>query len=87
MSFYADLVYPFATDATFEQYMKEKPEWDYTKELASCRKILFEILHGYKMKLIKLSKADFVHFDTTAELLDMMILGIERYPSLGWKDC
>lgn len=85
LSFYADLVYPFASDATFEQYLKEKPEGDYTKQLSVCREILFQALHGYKMKLIELSKADFVHFGTTSELLELVTVGIKKYPSLGWK--
>lgn len=37
------------------------------------------------MKLIELSKADFIHFGTTSELLDLVTAGIEKYPSLGWK--
>lgn len=85
LSFYADLVFPFATQSTLEQYLTEKPEGNYTKQLKLCRQTLYKVLHGYKMKLIELSNASFIHFGTTAELLDLKTIGIEKYPFLGWK--
>lgn len=84
LSFYTDLVYPIASESRLEQYLKEKPEGNYTKKLAFCRKTLFWKLHGYKMKLIELTNAEFIHFGTTSELLELMTAGIEKYPSLSW---
>lgn len=85
LSFYADMVYPIATEATLELYMKEKPEGDNTEQLAFCRTVLFDALHGYKMKLIEPLNAEFIHFGTTSELLELMTAGIEKYHTFGWS--
>lgn len=37
LSFYADFLYPLASDSTLEQYYKETPEGDFTPELEQCR--------------------------------------------------
>jgi len=84
LSFYADMVYPIATQAALEQYLKQKPEGDHTEQLAFCRTTLFGALHRYKMKLIEPSNAAFIHFGTTSELLDLMTAGIKKYQTLGW---
>lgn len=85
VSFYADFLYPLATSSTLEQYYKEKPEGDYTPELEECRTKLWNVLHKYKMKLIQLSPASFIHFGTTKELLALMTDDMEKYRFLGWK--
>ncbi|MEI6577933.1 MAG: L-fucokinase [Eubacteriales bacterium] len=85
LSFYADLVYPFATDSTLEHFIKEKSEGNHTKQLELCRKTLFKSLHGYKMKLIELSKSTFIHFGSTAEFLELTTAGIKKYPLLSWE--
>lgn len=85
LSFYADFVYPMATDSTLERFIKEKPEGEYTRQLERCRETLYKALHGYKMKLIDLPKAEFIHFGTTAELLKTMTSDIEKYKVPGWS--
>ncbi len=85
VSFYADFLYPLASSSTLEQYYKEKPEGDYTPELAACRTKLWDVLHKYNMKIIQLSPASFIHFGTTKELLALMTEEMEQYCFLGWK--
>lgn len=85
LSFYADFLYPMASGSTLEQFYEEKPEGDFTPELRQCRTALWNVLHPYKMKLIRLSPASFIHFGTTRELLHLMTDGMEQYRFLGWK--
>ncbi len=84
LSFYADFLYPLATNATLEQFYKETPEGDFTKELYECRTELWRVLSPYSMKLIRLSPASFIHFGTTRELHSLMTDEIEFYRFLGW---
>ena len=85
VSFYADFLYPLASGSTIEQYYKEKSEGELTEELHNCRTKLWNTLHKYRMKLIRLSPASFIHFGTTKELLNLMTDDIEQYSFLGWN--
>ena len=85
ISFYGDFLYPLASEATLEQYLKEKPEGSYCDELEECRKILWETLRPFSLKLLCLSPAQFIHFGTTRELLHLVTEGIEDYEFLNWK--
>jgi len=85
LSFYADFVYPLAADATLEDFYKEKPEGEINDELLSARKVLWDILHKYRMKLICMSPASFLHFGTSRELLELVTEHIDDYKFLDWK--
>lgn len=85
VSFYGDFLYPLASDSTLEQYYNEKPEGEYCQELRECRALLWEALSKYKLKLICLSPAKFIHFGTTKELLWLMTEGLSDYAFLDWK--
>lgn len=85
ISFYGDFLYPLASEATLEQYLKEKPEGSFCEELEECRKVLWETLSPFSLKLLCLSPAQFIHFGTTRELLHLVTEGIEDYEFLNWK--
>ncbi len=85
LSFYADFLYPLATNSTLEQYYKETPEGEFSPELHQCRTELWNVLSPYSMKLIRLSPASFIHFGTTKELLSLMTNEIDSYRFLDWK--
>ncbi len=85
ISFYGDFLYPLASDATLEDYYKEAPEGSMCKELLDCRKAIWEAISGYSMKLLCLSPAQFIHFGTTHELLELMTEKMEDYSFLDWK--
>lgn len=85
LSFYADFLYPLASQSSLEQYYKEKPEGDFTPELHECRTKLWEVLHTFHMKLIRMSPAAFIHFGTTKELRHLMTEGMEQFVYLGWN--
>ncbi len=85
LSFYADFLYPLASESTLEQFYLEKPEGSFTEELRQCRTALWEVLSGFSMKLIRLSPASFIHFGTTRELLHLLTDGMEEFRFLGWS--
>ena len=85
LSFYADFLYPLASESTLEQYYKETPEGEFTPELHDCRTELWRVLHPYNTKLIRMSPAAFIHFGTTRELLHLMTDGMEQFRYLDWS--
>lgn len=85
LSFYADFLYPLAEDSTLEAFYKEKPEGDFTDELRAGRGLLWNALHQYSMKLIRLSPASFIHFGTSGELRRLMAEDVDGYSFLGWS--
>ncbi len=85
LSFYADFLYPMASLSTREEFYREKPEGERSEELFACRAALWGALSPYRMKLIRLSPASFVHFGTTRELLRLMADEIGEYRCLGWS--
>ncbi len=85
ISFYADFLYPMAENSTLEQYYKEKPEGDFTENLRECRTLIWNTLRKYRLDLISLSPAEFIHFGTTKELLSLMVSEITNYEFLDWS--
>ena len=85
ISFYGDFLFPLASDATLEDYYKEAAEGKMCQELLDCRKAIWEAISGYSMKLLCLSPAQFIHFGTTHELLELMTEKMEDYSFLDWK--
>lgn len=85
LSLYGDFLYPLASNSTLEQYLKEAPEGDLTPELLSCRHTVWNALHKYRMKLLRLSPAAFVHFGTTQELQKLMTSGVHSRSYLDWS--
>lgn len=84
-SLYGDFLYPLAEDSTLEGYYQEKPEGSFCPELLVARKVLWEILRPFRLKLLRLSPAKFIHFGTTKEIMALMSGGTEEYASLGWS--
>ena len=85
ISFYGDFLYPLAKESTLEEYYREAPEGSFCEELKNCRTKIWEALHGFQMKVICLSPAEFIHFGTTRELLDLVTNQVEDYEYLHWK--
>ena len=85
LSFYADFLYPLASESTLEGFYKETPEGVFSPELDECRRAIWDKLHSYKMRLLQFSPASFIHFGTTKELLKLMTDDIGEYEYLGWS--
>lgn len=84
ISFYGDFLFPLASHATKEQYFKEKPEGSFCEELIECRSQIWDVLSKYKLKLLSVSPAQFIHFGTTKELLKLMVEEVTSYEFLDW---
>ena len=84
LSLYGDFQYPLAEDSTLEQFYLEKPEGEYCDELKNAREKVWNVLHPYRLKLLRLAPAKFIHFGTTREILHLMNQGVENYKELGW---
>lgn len=87
LSLYADFLYPLGTEASLEDFYKEKPEGGYSEELKSARTAVWNVLRPYRMKLLRLAPAKFVHFGTTREIMRLLSEGIGQYSQLGWERC
>lgn len=85
LSLYADFLYPLATDSSLERFYAETPEGVFCPELMEARKKVWDILRPYRMKLLRLAPAKFIHFGTTREILALMCGGVEQYRVLGWS--
>lgn len=85
ISFYGDFLYPLACEATWEGYEAEEGEGERSEALLSCRRELWRVLKTYRMKLIRLSPAEFIHFGTTKELRKLLTEEISDYEYLDWK--
>lgn len=85
LSLYGDFLYPLAADSTLEQFYREKPEGAYCEALHQARTKVWEVLRPYRLKLLRLSPAKFIHFGTTGEILKLMSGGVEAYRDLGWN--
>ena len=85
LSLYADFLYPLATDSTLEQFYLEKPEGSFCPELTAAREKVWNALRPFRMKLLRLAPAKFIHFGTSKEILKLMNGGVEEYKGLGWN--
>ena len=85
LSLYADFLYPLAEDSTLEAFYQEKPEGEFCEELTGARKRVWDVLRPYRMKLLRLAPAKFIHFGTTREILELMSGGVDEYQDLGWR--
>ena len=85
LSLYVDFLYPLASDSTLEQFYQEKPEGSFCPELTAAREKVWNALRPYRMKLLRLAPAKFIHFGTSKEILALMNGGVEEYRDLGWN--
>ncbi len=85
LSLYADFLYPLAEDSTLENFYLEKPEGEFCDELTEARKHVWNVLRPFRMKLLRLAPAKFIHFGTTHEILELMSGGVDEYHDLGWS--
>ena len=85
LSLYGDFLYPLATDSTLENFYREKPEGSLCDALLSARTAVWKALRPFRMKLLRLAPAKFIHFGTTREIMRLMSSEVEAYRHLGWE--
>ncbi len=85
VSFYGDFLYPLAKNATLEQYYKEAAEGTLNDKLLACRTKIWEAISDFRMRLLCLSPAAFIHFGTTRELRKLVAEDIGDFEFLDWN--
>ena len=85
LNFYADFVFPLAENSNLEEFYKESPENGFSEELKECRRIIFERLHQYRLSLVKLVPARYIHFGMTHEMNELFVNDIGQYSFLNWE--
>lgn len=85
LNFYGDILYPMTLESTLDDYLLEKAEKKLDEKIIECRKKIWECLHQYKIKLIKLFPGKFIHFGTTLELLELMNKSEKEYTFIDWQ--
>jgi fucokinase len=85
LSLYGDLQYVLAEDSTLETFYEEQPEGTFTPELKQARTKVWEALRPFRMKLIRLAPAKFIHFGTSPEILRLLHRDMADYAGLGWS--
>lgn len=86
LSLYGDIQYPMAEDSTLEDFYGEAPEGEFCEELREARSEIWKVLRPFRMKLLRLAPAKFIHFGTTREILSLMSSGVDEYSELGWSN-
>lgn len=85
LSFYGDFLYPLALHATEHDYYRQGAEFEINEALLTCRKKLWDLLHGFRLAITKLSPAQFLHFGTTEELRLLTTSMVHEYQQFGWN--
>ena len=84
ISFYGDFLYPLAGESSLEDFYNEAAEGERNDALYVCRSEIWDAIHRFSLKLIRLSPAEFIHFGTTEELLKLVTKDIRDYEFLDW---
>lgn len=69
LSFYGDLIYPMAAESIREAYLLEAGDGPLTDQLKALRPELFELLHGCRLRLCRLSPGMICNLGTSEEAL------------------
>ena len=85
LSLYADFLYPLASDASLDAYLKQAPENVFSDQLVFCRKQLWNALHPYSLSLIRLMPSRYIHFGTTWETWELLNRNLSNYHYLDWQ--
>ncbi|MCR5150547.1 MAG: bifunctional fucokinase/L-fucose-1-P-guanylyltransferase [Clostridiales bacterium] len=86
LSLYGDFLYPMASDSTLDDFYTQEPEGHFCEELREARSVLWNVLSKYRIKLMNLAPAKFIHFGTTREIMNLMNIGYTNYLSIGWSN-
>ena len=84
LSLYGDFLYPLASESTLEDFYKEKPEGVFSDELYQARTAVWYALRPFRMKLLRLAPAKFIHFGTTREIMRLVSKEISDYSYFNW---
>ncbi len=84
LSLYGDFLYPLASDSTLDSFYREATDGKFCDELKDVRTAIWNTISKYKLKLLNLTPAKFIHFGTTKEIMNLMGGGWKEYRHIGW---
>lgn len=84
-SLYVDFFYPLVAKATYEGYLQEIPEGAMCDEILALREEIWQMLHGFSIRLLCIEPSRFIHFGTTQDVVKLMADGISQYAFLDWQ--
>lgn len=85
LSLYGDFLYPMASGSTLEGFYRQEPEGSFCQELTVARTMVWRVFRPFRMKLLRMAPAKFLHFGTSREILELMTRSIGEYFHLGWS--
>ena len=86
LSLYADFLYPLASNSTLDDFYIQKPEKELNSSLKQARNKVWNVLNSFRLRLLKLSPARFIHFGKSVEILNLINNNIDQYKELGWSN-
>ncbi len=84
LSLYGDFLYPMASRSTLEEFWEQGTDGVLDDALREIRTELWNTLHRFSLKLLRLAPAKFLHFGTTREIWRLMVQDTPQYRQLGW---
>ncbi len=81
LNFYGDIIYPMADFSSLDEFAEQKCELDnINSNLLESRKLLWDSLNGYYLRLCELKNGSFYHLGTTSQFLRII-----KNNDLGWE--
>ena len=85
LSFYADFLYPLGKASSLDTYLNAVPEYQLNDNLLLCRRLIWDKLSKYNLKIAQLTPSLYFHFGTTYELKNWMTAKTFEFSNLGWS--
>lgn len=85
LSLYGDFLYPMASHSSLEKFYLEKTEGTYCKALKEARTLIWYALRPFRMRLLRLSPAKFIHFGTNREIMQLLSKEMDSYSYFSWN--
>ena len=85
LSLYGDIAYCLAQDSTLAEFYTQTPEGSFCDALTAARRILWDAISAYSMKVLTVSPARFVHFGSIPEIVRLVNRGYAEFRSIGWR--
>lgn len=86
LSLYGDIAYCLAEKSTLDDFYNESAEGEKCGELMRARRMLWDAVGSYNMKLLTISPARFIHFGSIPEIMELMNSGVAEYKFLNWSN-
>jgi len=84
INLYGDLLAPLAETADYAGYLSDTSDGESGVALQAARGLIWQTLRGTQLSVESLQPAEFIHFGTTREYLQVLREGVEMLAPCGW---